>query len=249
MTLALMVTMPEALGALRPLLGAARVHHHAGREFHSGQLGGREVVLVRSGPGRIATATTATLLAERFGAESLLSIGVAGGLQARVRIGDVVIARGLRRHDLDAPFRTPPEGDGEAFVSDPELSDALRAAAEAALAVERIALAGSLAALGIAVPRVHAGLLLSGERLVASAAENAVLQHAHPEALAVDCQGAALAQVCRDCDLPFAVLCCVSERADEQPPQDPGRFGAEVAGPLVATVLRAWLHGPAVPPA
>ncbi|HSV70891.1 MAG TPA: 5'-methylthioadenosine/adenosylhomocysteine nucleosidase [Methylibium sp.] len=253
MTLGLMAAMHEELQALLPLLAAPCVHHHAGREFHSGRIDGRQVVLVRSPPGQVATATTVTLLAERFGAEALVSVGVAGGLHPKARIGDVVVARELRAHDLDAvplfPRHEPPAGERAHLLTDPELSAALQAAAEAALAVERIALAGSLAVLGIAVPRVHAGLLLSGERFVATEAENAALKRAHPDALAVERQGVALAQVCHDCDLPFAVLRCISDRADERAQGDYDRFVAEVAGPFAATLLRAWLHGPAAPPA
>lgn len=234
MTLALMAAMPEELQALRPLLGAARVHHHAGREFHSGRLDGRELVLACSPPGAVAVATTATLLIERFGAEAIVSTGVAGGLHPRVRIGDVVVAHELLRCDALADGRTR-------LAADPELGAALLDAARAALEVERIALAGSLALLGITVQQVHGGLLLSAEQAIAAASERTSLAHEWPEALAVETDGAALAEVCRDCDLPFALLRCVADRADEQAPADRQRFVAQVAGPLVAAVVRAWL--------
>lgn len=234
MTLALMAAMPEELQALRPLLGAARVHHHAGREFHSGRLDGREVVLAYAPPGAVAAATTATLLIERFGAEAIVSTGVAGGLHPHVRIGDMVVAREL----LSCSALT--DG-GARLPADPDLGAALLAAARAALEVERIALAGSLALLGITVPQVHNGLLLSGTHAVAAEAERSVLARAQPEALAVEADGIALAEVCRDCDLPFALLRCIADRADEQAPGDRRRFVAQVAGPLAAAVVRAWL--------
>jgi adenosylhomocysteine nucleosidase len=245
MTLALMAAMPEELQALLPLLGAARAHHHAGREFHSGQRDGRELVLVCSPPGAVAAAITATLLIERFGAEAIVSTGVAGGLHPRVRIGDVVVARELLRRDaLDAPLfvRTDAPADGRArLLTDPELGGALLDAARAALEVERIALTGSLALLGIAVPQVHEGLVLGGEVAVASEAERSALVHERPDALAVESDGAALAEVCHDFDLPFALLRCIADRADEQAPGDRRRFVAQVAGPLAAAVVRAWL--------
>ncbi len=245
MTLALMAAMPEELQALLPLLGAARVHHHAGREFHSGRLDGRELVLACSPPGAVAAATTATLLIERFGAEAIVSSGVAGGLHPRVRIGDVVVARELLRRDAQATplfVRTDAPPDGRArLLTDPELSAALLGAARAALEVERIALAGSLALLGIALPQVHEGLLLGGDHAVASEVERNALARAHPEALAVETDGAALAEVCLDCDVPFALLRCIADRSDEQAPGDRRRFVAQVAGPMVAAVVRAWL--------
>lgn len=245
MTLALLAAMPEELQALLPLLGAARVHHHAGREFHSGRLDGRELVLACSPPGPVAVATTTTLLIERFGAEAVLATGVAGGLHPRLRIGDVVVVRELLRRDaLAAPLfaRADVPADGRArLLTDPELGAGLFEAARAALEVERIALAGSLALLGITVPQVHEGPVLCAEQPVTAEAERVALSREWPEALAVDTDGAALAEVCHDCDLPYALLRCIADRADEQAPGDRRRFVAQVAGPLAAAVVRAWL--------
>jgi adenosylhomocysteine nucleosidase len=245
MTLALMAAMPEELQALLAPLSAPRVHHHAGREFHSGWLDGQEVVLVLSRIGKVAAATTATLLIERFGAEAIVFTGVAGGLHPRARVGDVIVARELLQHDLDVsplfPRHEVPLTGRSRFPTDAVLSDSLLQAARDALDVERIALGDAWAALGIAAPQVHEGLVVSGDRFVATAAEGAALRHELPDALAVEMEGAALAQVCHDCDLPFAVLRCISDRADDQAHVDFKRFLSEVAGPLAGAVVRAWL--------
>lgn len=245
MALALMVATPEERDALLPVLGAASVHHHAGREFHRGKVDGAALWVVCAAPDPVATATTAALLVEHFGADSLVSLGLATGLHTRAHTGDMVVARELRSCQLDAPFG--PGARCAGWATDVRLSDALQVAAEAALAVERIALAESLAVAGIAKPFVHAGLVLSGERLVADATERVALQQAEPDALAIDRQGATLAQVCRDFDLPFTALRCVCNHLDRPGAWDPRRFVVEVAGPCLATVVRAWLHGPARP--
>ena len=65
---------------------------HAGRDFLVGQLHGVPVVLVLCGIGKVAAATTATLLAERFGVGALVFTGVAGGLGDGVKVGDLVLA-------------------------------------------------------------------------------------------------------------------------------------------------------------
>ena len=246
MTLALMGALPEELDGLRRSLQQAKLQHHAGREFHTGRLEGHDVVLVLSRIGKVAAATTATLLIEHFGAEAIVFTGVAGGLASFAAVGDIVVARELLQHDLDVsplfPRHEVPFSGRSRFPTDAPMSDVLAAAARDALEVERIGLAASLASLGIAAPAVHEGLVISGDRCVSTALESAALRAELPDALAVEMGGAAVAQVCHDCDLPFAVLCTVSDRADDGAPIDLRRFVAEVAGPLSAAIVRTWLR-------
>ena len=246
MVLALMAALPEELHSLRAALEDAQLQHHAGREFHTGRLDGHDVVLVLSRIGKVAAATTAAMLIERYGTEAIVFTGVAGGLGGAVQVGDVVVARELLQHDLDAsPLYPRHEVPGTArtrFPSDAALSDALAAAARAALEAERIGLAESLAALGIARPTVHEGLVVSGDRFVATAIEGQALRAELPDALAVEMEGAAVAQVCHDCDIPFAVLRTVSDRADDSASVDFRRFVDEVAGPVAGAIVRRWLR-------
>lgn len=246
MSLALMVATVEELRALRSSLDAAQVQHHAGREFHSGRLEGRPVVLVQARIGKVAAATTTALLIERYGAEAIVCTGLAGGLKDGVRLGDVVLARELLQHDLDAsplyPRHEVPLSGRARFAADAMLSDALAQAARAALQAEQIGSAATLDALGIDRPALHQGLLVSGDRLVAGALDGQALRAELPEALAVDMEGAAVAQVCHDCDLPFAVLRSIARRADGQATAAPRGFGADLAGPLSAAIVRRWLR-------
>ena len=236
----------EELRTLHAVLEAPVVEHHAGRAFHRGRLDGHEVVLVRCGIGKVAAAATTLLLADRYGVDALVMSGVAGGLAAEARIGDVIVARELLQHDMDAsplfPRHEVPLTGRSRFPADGELSDALAAAAVSALAAERIGLAASFAAFGIDAPRVHQGLVLSGDRFVATSSERTALRTELPDALAVEMEGAAVAQVCHDCDLPFAVLRSVSDQADDSAHVDFGRYVAEIAGPLAAVIVRCWLR-------
>src|SRR3990167_6804003 len=73
-----------------------------GRTFWCGHLHGHDVVAVLSGIGKVAAATTATVLVERFGVQRIVFTGVAGGLAPGVRVGDVVVAQRFLQHDMDA---------------------------------------------------------------------------------------------------------------------------------------------------
>ncbi len=242
--------MHEELRALLPLLNHPRRETVAGREFHSGDIHGRPVVLVLSGIGKVAAATTATLLVQRFDAGRVVLTGVAGGLGPGVRVGDVVVAQRLIQHDMDASplfprFEVPLTGRSR-FETDAALADALCAATRRCLrrAGDLIG-AAHLAGLGIARPSLHRGLVASGDRFVSSVDESAALRAALPDVLAVEMEGAALAQVCTDFGRPFGVLRSISDRADDAAHVDFTRFIEDVASVYTRAIVSDWLAGEA----
>jgi adenosylhomocysteine nucleosidase len=239
--IAIVSAMHEELRALLPLLGATRVERRAGRECHLGRIDGHEVVLVLCGIGKVAAATTAAVLLNELGVRALLLTGVAGGLDTDVRVGDVVIARTLLQHDMDAsplfPRYEVPRTGRSRFPADVSLCDALAAGCRNVLAAPHAA----LARFGIEQARLHAGLIVSGDRFVATAAESDALRAALPDALAVEMEGAAVAQVCADFGRPFAVVRTVSDRADDAAHVDFTRFIAEVAAEFSRDIVRATL--------
>lgn len=210
----------------------------AGRRFHRGEWRGRQprtIWLVQSGIGKVAAATTAALLLERFDAGALLLTGVAGGLADGVRVGDIVIADALLQHDLDVSpifprWQVPSHGRAR-FDTDAAMAAQMAAAAERVLA-ERPA-SGA---------RVHRGLIVSGDRFVSSRAESDTLRAALPDALAVEMEGAAMAQVCADYGRPLAVMRTISDRADDDAHADFTRFLDEVAAPVSRALVMALLE-------
>lgn len=229
--IAIVSAMREELHALHDDLHDARQERIAGRDFHRGRLHGHDAVLVLSGIGKVAAATTTALLLDRFEVDALLFTGVAGGLGAGVRVGDVVIGDTLLQHDMDAspifPRWEVPLTGRSRFDADAAWSDTLASAA---------------AASGHAV---HRGLIVSGDRFVCTGAESAALRALLPDALAVEMEGAAVAQVCHDFGKPFAVMRTVSDRADDDAPRDFARFVTEVASALTRSIVRAALAPPA----
>ena len=253
--IAIVAAMHEELSALLAAMPDEARVRRAGREFWVGHLDGHDVVAVLSRVGKVAAATTATLLASEFDIGCAVFTGTAGGLHERARVGDVVVADALLQHDLDAspifPRYEVPLYGTDRFRTDPTLSSALAAASRVVLdeAVQGAGAADEhgldrnlLQSFGIAAPQVHTGLVVSGDRFVASAAEGADLRGRLPEALAVEMEGAALAQVCHDLDVPFAVVRTVSDRADDAAHVDFGRFVAEVASRYSLAIVRRWLR-------
>jgi adenosylhomocysteine nucleosidase len=243
MTLAIVSAMRQELSALLACLEGERVVHAGGRSFHQGRMAGRDVVLVLSGIGKVAAAATAVLLIDRFQTRSLLFTGVAGGLGPGVQVGDVVVASALLQHDLDVSPLFPrwevPLTGRSRFDADVRLRDALACACDQVLARPH----PGLASLGLHAPQRHLGLVVSGDRFVSSAAESASLRAALPDALAVEMEGAAMAQVCADFGCPLGVLRSVSDRADDAAHVDFGRFVDEVAAEYSRDIVLAALAG------
>jgi len=217
----------------------------AGREFWVGHLHGQDVVVALSGIGKVAAATTAALLTDRFRVRRIVFTGVAGGLGPGVRVGDVVLARSFLQHDMDAsplfPRHEVPGYDRSRFEADGQLADALALACARMLGTLPQRLDGAaVAAYGLHAPRLHQGLLLSGDRFVATTAESQVLQSELPEALAVEMEGAAFAQVCHDFGVPLAVVRTISDRADDDAHVDFPRFLREVASRYSAAIIEAF---------
>ena len=222
------------------------MQHHAGRRFHAGLLHGTPVVLVLCCVGKVAAAVTAALLAERWQPRSLVFTGVAGGLGSGVRVGDVVVGDTLLQHDMNASplfprYEVPLTGRSR-FDADAALSAELAAATSTVLA-EPDHFGDEARALGVVQPALHRGLIISGDRFVCTAADSAALQQALPDALAVEMEGAALAQACHDLGLPFAVLRTISDRADDSAHVDFMRFIDVVAARASAAIIGRWLQG------
>jgi adenosylhomocysteine nucleosidase len=89
---------------------------------------------------------------------------------------------------------------------------------------------------------VHHGLIASGDRFISSALEAQALCAALPDALCVEMEGAAVAQVCHDYAIPFAAMRTISDRADDNAHVDFPAFVRDVAGPQALSILRLWLQ-------
>ncbi|HSV78276.1 MAG TPA: 5'-methylthioadenosine/adenosylhomocysteine nucleosidase [Ramlibacter sp.] len=228
---AIVSAMHEELSAVLALLPDEQKQVAGRRDYFVGHLHGQEVVAVLSRIGKVAAATTATALIERFAVDRIVFTGLAGGLAPGVQRGDVVVADSFLQHDLDAsplfPRYEVPLYGTDRLATDAALTEQLDQAV-------RRALHGT---------RVHRGLVVSGDRFVASSAECRALQQALPDALAVEMEGAAFAQVCHDYGVPFAAVRTVSDRADDEAHGDFLGFIRDVASRHSAAIVAALLGG------
>jgi adenosylhomocysteine nucleosidase len=236
----------EQQGLIEQLANPVRVLR-AGREFWRGELHGHRVVLALSKIGKVAAATTATTLIEAFGVHRMLFTGVAGGVGQGVQVGDVVVATEFLQHDMDASplfprYEIPLYGLSR-FACDADLTATLLAATHASwpglnTRTDREKLDPKIS--------IHSGLIASGDRFISGAEESLALQNSLQKngfvPLAVEMEGAAVAQVCFDYGIPFAAVRTISDRADDQAHVDFPAFVTDVASLYALAIVKHFLQ-------
>jgi adenosylhomocysteine nucleosidase len=246
--LAIGSAMPEEISAVLEALRDVKVRQFGGRQFHEGTLLNVPVVVVFSRWGKVAAAATVTQLLSAYQVTRLIFGGVAGGIRSGLAIGDVVVATELVQHDMDASplyprYEIPLLGKAR-FAADPQLSEQLIRAASEFLSQD---LGNHIARaerefFRIESPRALQGLVASGDKFFASGSEVQELRNRLPEVCCVEMEGAAVAQVCDEYGVPFAVVRTISDSADESSVHDFPRFSREIARYYSMGVLSRFLQ-------
>jgi adenosylhomocysteine nucleosidase len=224
----------EQHGLIDAMSDAIRLTHGM-REYTSGTLWNTDAVAVLSRIGKVAAAMTAATLVEKFGVTHIIFTGVAGSADFGVRVGDVVVAESLVQHDMDASplfprFEVPLTGLSQ-LPTDRELSRQLADATRRFLENEPNG------------PKLHRGLIGSGDQFINDGVRLAALKNNLPELLAVEMEGAAVAQVCFELNVPFAVIRTISDNANEDAATDFMHFVKTVASRYAFGILRNFCHG------
>ena len=224
----------EQQGLVDAMQGVTRLMHGM-RCYTAGQIAGIDAVCVLSRIGKVAAATTATTLVEKFGVTHILFTGVAGAGDDAVQVGDIVVADALLQYDIDVSplfpkFQVPLTGLSH-FATDQVLSNLAASAAKCFLEAD---FKGAIAAtqrqdFGLLSPRLHRGLIASGDQFISCAKQVNALGAALPGLLAVEMEGAAVAQVCFELGVPFAVIRTISDNANEGAAVDFMQFVKAVA--------------------
>jgi adenosylhomocysteine nucleosidase len=219
---------------------------HGMREYWAGKLWEIDAVCVLSRIGKVAAAMTATTLVEKFGVTHILFTGVAGAGDASIAVGDIVVAESLVQHDMDAsplfPRHEVPLTGLSHFASDRQMTLGLAQAAQRFLELEFMHAidARERAVFALQAPRVHRGLVASGDQFVSHSDRIQALGEALPGLLAVEMEGAAVAQVCFELGIPFGVIRTISDNANEHAATDFMRFVKSVAAQYAFYIVRQF---------
>jgi adenosylhomocysteine nucleosidase len=214
----------------------------AGWAFRHGRLDDVPLVAVEAGIGKVNAAMVTSLLADRFGCAGLVFAGVAGGLAPSAQVGDVVIATSAIQHDYGAivadrlvryqpgAFPLPGTDQTHGYRLHQTLHDRLIALADT-LSLPPVSQRGG------ARPTIHLGAILTGDQFLNCPVTRDRL-HGQTGALAVEMEGAAMAQVAERFGLPWAVIRIVSDLAGEDSHLDFSAFIRDAAASSAEIVRR-----------
>jgi adenosylhomocysteine nucleosidase len=236
MTTAIISALPEEQSGLIALLLNHEHLTQIPRALERGLIHGKPVILALAGVGKVAAALTAAMLIERHQVRRIIFTGVAGAVSAAVNVGDVVIGAEYLQHDMDASplfprYEIPYTGISR-YAGDAQLIAMLLEALHADL----------MPAIGSNSLKIHQGLIISGDRFVSSAIEVQTLRRDLPDALCVEMEGAAVAQVCHAYNIPFAAVRSISDKADDSAHVDFPKYAREVAGPIAVKLVDALMQ-------
>lgn len=235
MTLGILAAMEQEISLVCEMIKNPVRTELGGRTFYRGKLNGIDCVVCFSKWGKVAAAITTTLMIEHFHITDLIFIGTAGALSDKLNVGDIVVAKRLVQHDLDARpiiqrFQIPLTN--HIYIkSDTKLSTLAINSINKLIAKDFSEVIGKEAAKEFCFiqPKFWQGDVASGDQFISSNEKRQELIDLLPEVLCVEMEGAAVAQVCYEFQLPFTVIRIISDRANHDARVDFNRFTEAVA--------------------
>jgi len=246
MKLGIMAAMPDEAETLKNEMQIENEITLGDRTYYQGRLYGIETVIVFSRWGKVAASSTATTLITRFEVEHIIFTGVAGAVAPSLNIGDIVISQGLFQHDMDARpifnrHEIPLIG---VTLFQPSPENVQRATASATSFVSRIQdlIPAETLSQYIHQPvSVMPGIIATGDQFVSNAQ-----QHNWPEfeqdILAVEMEGAAVAQVAHEHKVPYIVIRTISNKADHTASDDFQAFVTQVARYFSLGIVKNYIE-------
>ncbi|MBQ8081494.1 MAG: 5'-methylthioadenosine/adenosylhomocysteine nucleosidase [Clostridia bacterium] len=197
MLLGIIGAMESEIATLRSQLTDRSDLSVAGIAFYRGRLKGREAVISRCGIGKVHAAMCAQLMIERFAPDLILNIGVAGALDERLDIADVVVTQSAVEHDMD----TTPIGDPLGLISGPDVVH---------MPVDQAA-AGCLKQVVLSIgKRCVVAAIATGDQFIERLEQKQQIASRFGAA-ACDMEGGAIAQVCLENGVPYAAYRAISD--------------------------------------
>jgi adenosylhomocysteine nucleosidase len=241
---AILGAFDEEIKLLKGKLKGPRECNFEGITFYTGVLGDRNVVVAEAGMGKVNASMTATLLIEHFRPDEVIFTGIAGSTNPEILPGDIVIGERSAQHDhgyvmpenFEARGTINPVNKNRNPVFFPADEKLLRAAVTAS---EIVQLKQIDTQSGSRQPKTVRGVIVTGDCFVASDDFRSMLREKF-DADAVEMEGAAVAQICYQQQVPCIVIRSISDNADERALVDLEKFyktAAKNSAALVAEMV------------
>lgn len=253
MVLGIIAALPQEIAVLLAQMGPHMTQQIiGGRTFYIGNIHRQKCVVVLARIGKVAASATCTTLIQTFKVKNIIFTGLAGAVNTQLNIGDIVIGTEFCQHDMNAEplfprYEIPLLGRAY-FSADEHLNKALLQACQTFIHQDSSYTLGKMLTKEIISDfhlqhmQIYHGLILSGDQFISSDGDVGDLQQRFPTALCTEMEGAAIAQICYEYEVPFAVLRVISDKANHSASHDFGRFLNEVAPFVSSGVLLNYLN-------
>ncbi|MBG7629697.1 MAG: 5'-methylthioadenosine/adenosylhomocysteine nucleosidase [Bacteroidetes bacterium] len=235
--------MQEEIQALLNKLENVSVSEKGMRKYYKGTLFNKDVILVFSRWGKVASAVTTTQLINDFNVSEIIFTGVAGGIMDELNIGDVVIGKNLYQHDLNAsPFYEKLEIPilKKKFLITADATNLLAATNTFLNTYNNYVEPSDAALFNITKPKVVFGDIASGDQFISSLKKIKKLNKLIPTATCVEMEGASVAQVCFEYSMPFSIIRIISDKANDKANIDFSKFSNSIASNYALGILKNY---------
>lgn len=203
MKIAVIGAMEQEVEALRLAIEDAQTDIIAKSEYTVGKYAGHDVILLKSGIGKVNAAMSTSILLEKFNPDIVINTGSAGGFDASLEVGAIVISDEVRHHDVDVTAFGYEMGQvpdlPAAFKSDEKLRK---------LAEETVSELGE--------HQYATGLIATGDSFMSDSERVELVRGYFPQMKAAEMEAAAVAQVCYQFDVPFVIIRSLSDIAGKE---------------------------------
>ena len=223
-TIGIIGAMEVEVAILKEKMEDVRIIKKASMDFYEGILAGKKVVVVRSGIGKVNAGICAQILADVFSVDAIINTGIAGSLNAKIDIGDIVLSTDALQHDMDATGfgyepGVIPRMETSTFIADEKLRKLAKECCERVNPDIR----------------VFEGRVVSGDQFISDKAKKEFILNT----FAGDCtemEGAAIAQAAYLNQIPFLIIRAISDKADDSATEDYPTFEAKAIAHSVKLV-------------
>jgi adenosylhomocysteine nucleosidase len=207
--------MDEEVSRLKEVMEDVSISSKACMDFYRGRLSGKEVVVVRSGIGKVNAGICTQILVDDFNVDAVINTGIAGSLNANIDIGDIVLSTDALQHDMDATgfgydLGVIPRMESSVFVADERLRKIAKEGCEKVNPDIS----------------VFEGRVVSGDQFVSDKAKkDYILKNFN--GFCTEMEGAAIAQAAYLNKIPFLIIRAISDKADDSATVDYPTFEAK----------------------
>ena len=229
-TIGIIGAMEEEIAYIKEKMQIVSVKNIVGVDFQIGTMHGKSIVLARSGIGKVNAALCTQVLVDLYGVDYIINIGVAGGVDRELSVGDVVISSEVCQHDFDCT------GFGHEPGVIPRMAESMFKADNAL-----VKLAKTSADMLVGDNKAISGRIVSGDQFVAKKEDTKRIWDIF-KASCVEMEGGAVAQAAYLNQVPFVIIRTISDNADEEANSDFAKF-VETSAKRSALIIDEMIKG------